>query len=239
MPTDPDNPLVRPEYVPDAKRLPSPEAAQKVSIRPGSKLAILGVFVEIIRRRFSGQNVGTGFPWTWDKDPSKATIEVESAFNEDVPQKNKRPAIYVDNDDQVNSRTVLGDFAGQRFTDGMTGYWHLGTVPVLIECVASKRAESATIADVTSAFLLASNRLIQGKFGFHDMTPTTVGRTQPYNRDKTEFITPITFTVQALFRYLNVKTAPLLEELEAEIVRSGVDSATDFFESLVLRRRGL
>lgn len=228
--------LVQPTYVPDPFEQPKPEALQKVSIRPGSKLAVLGVFVEIIRRRFSGDNVGEGFPWAWSKDANKSTLEVESAFNEDVSTKNKRPAIYVDNDDQVNSRTVIGDFAGKRFTDGLTGFWHLSTVPMLIECVASKRAESAVIADIASVFLLASNRLIQAKFGFHDMTPTTVGRTQPYNRDKTEFVTPITFTVQAPFRYTNVQTAPLLQELELAVSRTDVESATDFFETIALRR---
>lgn len=235
MPQDDD--LVHPTYVPDPFRQPKPEgAAQVVSIRPGSKLAVLGVFVEIIRRRFSGTNVGEGFPWVWAKDPSKATLEVESAFNEDVPQRNKRPAIYVDTDEQINSRTVLGDFAGKRLTDGLTGFWHLRTVPILIECVASKRVESAVLADVTDVFLLASNRLVQAKFGFHDMTPTTVGRTQPYSRDKTEFATPITFTVQSPLRYTNRQTAPLLEELETDIARSAVDSATEFFESIVLSR---
>lgn len=232
-----DDDLIHPTYVPDPKRLPSPETEMKVSVRPGSKLAALGVFVEIIRRRFSGQNIdGGGFPWVWNKDPNKSTLEIESAFNEDTTAKNKRPAVYVDNDDQVNSRTVLGDMAGKNLRSGLTGFWHLCTVPILIECVASKRVESATIADLTSVFLLASNRLIQAKFGFHDMTPTTVGRTQPFNRDKTEFVTSVTFTVQCPFRYTNVQTAPLLEELTLDIAGSGVESATDFFETVALTR---
>lgn len=229
--------LIHPGYVPDPKRQPAPETDQRVNIRPGSKLAVLGVFVEIIRRRFSGNNVNSDFPWIWNKDPNKAKLEVESAFNEDTPQKNKRPAIHVDVDEQVNSRTVLGDFAGKRLTDGLTGFWHLRTIPILIECVASKRAESAALADVTDVFLLASNRLIQAKFGFHDMTPTTVGRTQPSPRDKTEFVTSITFTVQSVLRYTNLQTAPLLEELELTIARTDVESATDYFETIALSRK--
>jgi hypothetical protein len=237
MADDDDKPaLVHPTWVPDPKRLPSPEAKQVVSIRPGSKLAIVGVFVEILRRRFSGQNVGDDFPWAWRSDASVSKLEIESAFNEDISVKNKRPAIHVDVDDQINSRTVLGDFVGKRITDGLTGFWHLSTVPILIECVASKKVESASIADIASVFLLASNRLIQAKFGFHDMTPTTVGRTQPAPRDKNEFITPITFTVQSNLRYTNLQTAPLLEELEFDIVRSDVESATDYFERVALSR---
>jgi hypothetical protein len=109
-------------------------------------------------------------------------------------------------------------------------------VPILIECVAAKRLESAIIGDVVSIFLLASNRLIQGKFGFHDMTPTTVGRTQPHPRDKNAFVTPVTFTVQNNVRYTNTPTGPLLEELELDIAASGATSATEFFETVALHR---
>jgi len=124
----------------------------------------------------------------------------------------------------------------KRMTDGLTGHFHLRTVPILIECIAAKRTESAILADITDVFLLASNRLIQGKFGFHDMTPTTVGRTQPNPKDKNEFITPVTFTVQSVLRYTNRPTAPLLEEVELEISRTSVDSATEYFETIALGR---
>lgn len=230
--------LTRPEYVPDPKTLPSPEDVQVASIRPGSKLAVIGVFVEIIRRRFARGFAGPDFSWPWDRDTNTTRIEIESAFNEENSAKNKRPAVYVDADDQVNSRTVLGDFVGKRNTDGLIGFWHLETVPILIECVAAKRLESAIIGDMVSIFLLASNRLVQGKFGFHDMTPTTVGRTQPSQRDKGAFVTPVTFTVQNNVRYTNAPTGPLLEELELDIAASGATSATEFFETVALRRAG-
>ncbi len=229
--------LVHPGYVPDPKVLPSPEGRQVDSIRPGSKLAVIGVFVEIIRRRFARATAGEGFPWPWDPDANTSRIEIESAFNEENPAKNKRPAVYIDADDQVNSRTVLGDFVGKNNVTGRTGFWHIETIPILIECVAAKRLESAIIGDQVSIFLLASNRLIQGKFNFHDMTPTTVGRTQPYPRDKGTFVTPVTFTVQNDVRYTNAPTGPLLEEIEAAIASSGAASATEFFETIALRRR--
>lgn len=228
--------LTRPGYVPDPKVLPSPETPQVSSIRPGSRLAIVGVFVEIIRRRFARSASGADFPWPWDSDPTTSKIDIESSFNEEVTAKNRRPAIYVDADDQVNSRTVLGDFVGRRGLDGLTGFWHLETVPILIECLASKRLESASLGDLTGAFLLASNRLIQAKFGFHDMTPTTVSRTQPILRDKGGHVTAVTFTVQANVRYTNTRTGPLLEQLETDIKASGFESATDFFERIALGR---
>lgn len=228
--------LVRPSYVPDPKNLPSPEQPQQVSIRPGSRLAILGIFVELIRRRYSAGTVDPTFQWRWDKDPNVATIEVESAFNEDKSAKNRRPAIYVDADEQVTGRTVLGDFAGRQHVTGLTGFWHLQTVPILIECVAAKKAESAVLADVTGVFLQASNRLIQAKFGFHDMGPVTISRTQPYPTDKACHVTAVTFSVQCDLRYTNAPTAPLLEQVEADLLSSGAESSTAFFETIALDR---
>jgi hypothetical protein len=43
--------------------------------------------------------------------------------------------------------------------------------------------------------------------------------------------------VQYPQRWTNVRTAPLLQELEMDIIRSGVDSATEFFESIALSWR--
>ncbi len=221
-------------YVPDPKLLPSPEELQQVSIRPGSKLAVIGVFVEILRRRFAIDTTSADFQWRWDADITKTKLAVESAFNEDKTHRNFRPAIYVDCDDQTMGRVVLGDRVGQNLKSGLEGFWNLQSVPVLIECVAAKRAESAALGDVVGVFLHASSDLIQAKFGFHDMTPVTIGRTQPSPRDKDQWITAVTFVVQFNMRWTNTPTAPLLAELEVDIVQSGVESATEFFESIAL-----
>lgn len=231
--------LPPPGFVPDPKLQPSPEGSQQVSIRPGSKLAVLGVFVEIIRKRFAMDIVDPMFQWLWIDDIKKTKIAVESAFNEDKEFRNFRPAVFVDCDDQTHGRVVLGDRAGQNFKTGLVGFWDLQTVPILIECVAGKRAESAVLGDIVGVFLHASSDLIQAKFGFHDMTPVTVGRTQPSTKDKDQWVTSVTFNVQYPGRWTNKPTAPLLAEVEAEITASGVESATEFFESIALGWRSV
>lgn len=221
-------------FVPDPKLQPSPEGPQHVSIRPGSKLAVLGVFVEIIRRRFVIGVVEPDFQWVWDPDVKKTKLAVESAFNEDKEHRNFRPAVFIDCDDQTHGRVVLGDRVGKNFKSGLEGFWDLQTVPILIECVAGKRAESAVLGDIIGVFLHASSDLIQAKFGFHDMTPLVVGRTQPHTKDKDQWITSVTFNVQYPMRWTNAPTAPLLQEVEATIVASGATSATEFFETIAL-----
>lgn len=197
-------------------------------------MAVIGVFVECIRKRFS---VEAGLPWVWNDDikqPGDKSIAVESAFNEDKNHRNFRTAIYVDRDEQVIGRTVIGDQAGQNLLTGLRGFWALESVPILIECVASKKAESAIIADLTGIFLHASSNLIQAKFGFHEMTPVTRGRTQPFPRDKDQWVSSVSFTVQFDLRWTSEPTAPLLQQIVADVTTSGFVDATAYFEQIAI-----
>lgn len=219
-----------PSLVPNPKNLPAPDRDQPRAIRPGSGLAVIGVFVEVLRSRFQD---GT-LDWVYNPDIKKTGIAIESAFNEDDQHRNKRPAIFVDRDEQVIGRSVVGDFAGQNLMSGMRGFWALESVPILIECVAAKKGESAIIADLAGIFLHASSDLIQAAFGLHEMTPVNRGRTQPFTRDKNQWVTAITFNIQYNLRWSNTPTGPLLQELVTRVVNSGYDSATDYFESVAL-----
>jgi hypothetical protein len=225
--------LFHPTYVPDPELNPHPEQRQPDVIRPGSRLAVLGVFLECIRGRYSPPNVEPDFQWAWAKDVNTTSLIVESAFAEDVTYKNVRPAIIVDIDDATVGRTVLGDMAGQNLQSGLRGSFHLVTLPILVECVAAKKGESASLADITGIFLQASARLIMAKFSFHDLTPIVIGRTQPAPSDKTKFITPITFSVQYPLRYLEKPTVPLLASITAKIFESGVEPC-EYLETIAL-----
>jgi hypothetical protein len=216
---------------PDPKTQPAPDGNQPVNVRPGSSMAVIGVFLEVIRRRFTAES---GLPWVWHRDIKQGTIAIESAFNEDKDHANFRPAIFVDRDEMIVGRTVIGDTAGQNLRTGLKAFWALISVPILLECVATKKGESATIADLTGIFLHASSDLIQSAFGLHEMTPPSVSRTQPFPRDKDQWVTSISFSVQYGVRWTNVPTAPLLQQIVTEVARSGYDSATTYFEYLAL-----
>jgi len=206
-------------------------------IRPGSGLAVIGMFVEVIRKRFPP---GAGLPWVWYpdiKEGQESSIAIESAYNEDAEQRNFRAAVFVDRDEQTVGRTVLGDLAGQHMPTSLRAFWALETVPILIECVAAKKAESAILSDLVSIYLHASSDLIQAKFGLHEMTPVVRGRTQPFPRDKTQWITPISFSTQYNLRWTNKQTAPLLQQIAVEVSASGFEDATAYFETIAIYGR--
>ncbi len=225
--------LKHPTYVPDPANQPQIDG-QPINIRPGSKMAVLGVFVTVLRQRFDATTVGDQFPFRWVSDIKQTKLAIESAFNEDKDHRNFRPGVYVDCDDQTMGRVVLGDRVGRNPKTSLEGFWNLQSVPILIECVAAKRAESAILGDLVGTFIQASSDLIQAKFGFHDLTPVTIGRTQPIARDKNEWITPVTLVAQYPLRWTNERTAPLLKEIETRVSRSGAVSATEYFEQIAL-----
>jgi hypothetical protein len=222
-----------PTYVPNPQLTPHPEERQQRTILPGSRLAVIGVFVEIIRRRFVFPNAPEDFQWYWRKDTDKTTILVESAFSEASTGKNFRPAVIVDADDQTIGRTTLGDLAGKNLQRGLTGYFHLVTLPIMVECIAATRGESSTLSDTVGIYLQASNRLIQATFGLHEMTPITIGRTQPASSDKNKFLTPVTFSIQSVLRYTEEPSAPIMRDIVANIAASGVEP-TEYLEAISL-----
>lgn len=224
---------MQPYFVPDPG-LPTPKEAQNPRIRPSSPLAVIGLFVEVIRARFQASVVGTSLPWVWDKEIKNSTIAIESAYNEDQAHKNKRPAVFIDVDGAVLGRTVVGDRVGQVNSTSQEGFWSLDTQPVLIECVAAKKSESYLLGDLIRIYLHASSDLIQATFGLHEMTPVTLNRTQPVQKDKDEWITPITFSVQVNVRWTTKPTRPLLQELVLKLEQSGDADATTFFERVAL-----
>jgi len=225
--------VAEPYFVPNPG-LPTPKETQNPRIRPSSPLAVIGLFVEVIRARFQESVVGTSLPWIWDRDIKKSTIAIESAYNEDQEHKNKRPAVFVDIDGAVLGRTVVGDRVGQVNSTSQEGFWSLDTQPILIECIAAKKGESYLLGDLIRMYLHASSDLIQATFGLHEMMPITLNRTQPVQKDKDGWITPLTFSIQVNVRWTTKPTRPLLQELALKLEQSGDADATTFFERVAL-----
>lgn len=221
-------------FVPDIG-LPTPkESLTNPRIRPTSPLAMIGLFVEVVRMRFQASVVGTDLPWVWDEDVNKTTIAIESAYNEDKEVRDKRPAIFIDVDGATLGRVVVGDRVGMANKTSQEGFWSLDTQPILMECVAAKKGESYLLADLVRIYLHASSDLIQASFGLHEMTPIVISRTQPLQKDKDCWITPLTFSVQVNVKWTTTPTRPLLNEIITKISTSSDKDATTYFQRVAV-----
>lgn len=206
------------------RRNPPPTKApgQSDVIVVGSPLAVVGIFVELLRLRFSDGNGPSD--WPWDPNLNDTEIVIESGFAS--PQntaRGKKPAIFVDKDESVYGKVIIGDRVGIDWKNMGDYQWTLATVPILVECVASQKGTSAILGDVVQWTLHCASDPIQGAFSFHDMSPPTLGRTVPYEADKESWVTPVSFQVQYNVRWSITPIAPLLQELRTRIRSSGAD----------------
>jgi hypothetical protein len=193
----------------------------------GSPLAVVGIFVEVLRERFTEGNGPTD--WPWKPNLNETSIVIESGFaSPPNTERGKKPAIFVDKDESVYGKVIIGDRAGMVWRNMADYQWTLATVPVLIECVAAQKGTSAIIGDVVQWTLHCASDPIQAAFSFHDMSPPTLGRTVPYEADKECWLTPVSFQVQYPVRWSIVPIRPLLQEIRLRI--NNADANAHFVE---------
>jgi len=205
---------------------------QHAAVVDGSPLAIVGIFVAFLRARFAPGNGPPDYPWY--ADANKTNILIVSAFEDNVPERGKKPAIYVDKDESVYGKSILGDRVAHRWSDRKEAQWCLSTVPISIDCVAARKGESAIIGDIVQWSLYASSDVIQATFALHDMLTPTLGRTVPYEDDDESWNTPVSFQVQYNVRWTVVPVAPMLREIALRIRESGM-SPNEYLLDLATR----
>lgn len=212
-------------------------AGQQPDIAVGSPLAIVGLFTEIVRERF---RPGNGLAWAWSENstPTKTEentedeprkIVIEPSFNENTEVRNFRPAIYIDKGETAAGKVSIGNFVGQKLQTGLRAFYALGTVPMDIEVVSENKGESGILADITWFYILAGREQIRSTFGLHELTPPILGRTVPFEGDKGQWSTHITFEVQFDLRWTTLPIGPLLKDIVIKYHDSGDPNPDSYF----------
>jgi len=218
-------------------KLPRPQTPQNpLRITVGSPLAIQGIFLEIIRERFT-TDAGIGI--VWREDITETDIIIETSYNEEIEARNASPAIYVTRLNTAPSKETVGDRAGVRLPDHLEGFIALMRVALSIECVANDEGESAIIGDIVQHMVLASSDAIQETYGLHDIEHPVLGQTVPFEKAQTKWSTPVNVNIDFMARWTAVPIAPLLQQIAQRINDCGV-SANDHFRTITLNsyRRG-
>lgn len=216
----------------DAKsenHLPKAEG-QHADIFYGSPMAIVGMFVEVVRARFKA-DAAEALPWRWRDDPTPdvdennvphanggvpRTLYIESAFVDDPEARNYRPAILVDKGDTQLTKPVLGNRSGYIRHDGTETFYAPARIPIEIQCISEKRGESSQLADFTWFHVAACQALIRQEFRVHDISPPVAGKTEPFRRNegnKEAWMTPISFDVMVEYRWKTRPIAPVLQSV--------------------------
>lgn len=215
---------------------------QQADVMPGSPLAVLALFTEIIRARFSDGTLA----WRWTDNPTPEAEEentedeprkilIEPSFSEGAEARNFRPAIFVDKLETIPNKVAVGNFAGAQLRSGLRAFYSLAAIPIDIEVISDRKGESAILADITWFYLLAGREQIRKTFGLQEMTNPVLGRTLPQESDKRTWITHITFTVEIGFRWSTLPVSPVLREIVTRYVASGETNPDAYLLKTFLR----
>lgn len=207
---------------------------QHKDVFPGSPMALVGLFTEVIRARFRDDNA-VGLPWIWRPDPTPLpdetgeedaprTLYIESQYTEEPDARNFRPAILVEKEDTQLLKLWLGNRAAIDVPTRLQVFIAHALTPISILCLSTARGESANLGDLTFAHIVTCRDEIRATFGIHDIMPPVLGKTTIYRRNPNEnetWSTPVGFQVQYKFLWRTWPVAPVLQDINARILAAG------------------
>ena len=153
-------------------------------------LDIVGAYVALIRDRFTGRSFDN-FPWKYSQDSDKTRIYIEAGSVDTHEQKDARPSIYVDRSSMVFQKMAINNLADKDLKTGKSTFYCVGAGQVSIDCISSNRGESSILGDIVSTHILMSGDIFRSLLHFRDMSPVTLGATQPWEKDDRVFVTRV------------------------------------------------
>lgn len=194
--------------------LTKPKAIQAPNIAAGSPLAVQGIFLEVLRERFSADN---GLPWVWDPDPEETDIQIEVGYSKHKETRGQSPGLFVVRQASVPTTLVSGDRAGVQLQSGRHGFFAHMNITMQIECVSPNAGESQILGDIVQHHILCSADVIEHIFGFHKVEPPLLTEVRPFQQDKEMFNTPVQFQATFPIRWQTTPIGPLLQRLGLHI----------------------
>lgn len=203
---------------------------QHPDVFPGSPLALIAIFVEVIRLRFSQDNAYK-LPYYWSPDPSPEPDEentddsprkilIESQYLQHPDARDYRPAIFVERGDMAFSKIVVGNRGAYSEALDANVYVMHATTPISVLCVTKDRGESMSIAEMVTFYLASLLPELRETFGFQDASLPVLAGTQVYRRssnDIEEWVTPVNLQITCKHIWREAVIAPKLQEIRMQL----------------------
>lgn len=211
---------------------------QASNIFYGSPVAIIGVFVEVVRSRFRGENDDTGYRWSPDPTPptsadgaadTPTALYIESEYADNPEGRDTYPAVIVRKGRTVPSSMMIGDRIGIHRPTREEWFHAQAPIPIEATCQSTVPLESAIIGDLVWFHILAAKNYIREAFGIHSISLPELGETRKSKKNSLGsdvWETPVSFTITVDFRWSTRPIAPVLSQITADLRNRGGGSET-------------
>lgn len=219
----------------DPSRIVAPqETPERFTI--STPLVVLGIFTALLRARFSAEADSTpALPWEWVEDLKATQVFVEAGFNENMEARNVRPGVWVDYAQHAFGKVSIGDqdqvpvYIPKR----IQWYYALVEMDMIVDCTSPDMGESRLLAGVVQEFLQFCADIIEANFGIRSISPIILGRTTPYEKDRSLYNSEIQFRIGYERRWRTFPFANALHGVRAKIA-DAADPET-YFREIALR----
>lgn len=210
---------------------------QNDQIKIGSPLAVLGLFVEIVRARFREPNTDTGYVWRSDPTPldteentpeAPRFLYIEAGEVSDPEARDMRPAVFVAKGESQLSQDIIGNrstFDRQTRTERFRAP---ARIPMQLACVSENRAESAILGDHVWFHIASSTNYARAEFGINHISLPSLSGTSLVRRSEAGpdvYQTMVSFDITIEFHWITRPVAPLLKEVRSHLLVAGEGDA--------------
>ncbi len=206
-------------------------------VKPKSSMDIVGLYIKMLRDRFTPENTSSKFPWAWDKDDKKTRIVIEAGGSEFEDSTDTRPGIFVDRGAIVFPKISLGNRAAHDLATGVDLFYTTPSGQISVDCISRSRGESSLLGDISAHHLLMSSEILIKYYNLSKITPVTLSPTQTWEKDNRCYIT----RVSSEFSYdIAWATTPYATKISRIQSVADTDNSKDLsFGDIVLNSLGL
>jgi len=217
---------------------PIPVQSTHPLINISSPLTLIGIFVAILRDRFSPDTYSDPplkSEWLWQSALKSTGIYIESGWNEQLEGRNLRPGLWVDRDQTVYGKVSIGnrDQIPTILATRHELFYADAQTDISIDCTSKDRGESMMLGSLVQDFLQMSARYLMAEFGLRDISPVVLNKTVPFERDRELMGSQVQLRVSYEARWATVPIAQLLSEIRSRIADK--DDPEKYFREIALR----
>ena len=194
-----------------------------------SPLALTGIFLDIMLRRFRED---AGLSWVYypgDEGRVASTITIEAATNPEIESFGKRPGLYIIRNPVTFNQVAIDDLADHNRKTGGKQFYCVAQTGVTFAVESDKSGEAELIADVVASTLLMGSNEIERFFLLRKIGPISIS-SKAYTRQDTDISrvdihAGITYDVH----WSSTPIAPILKEILVSHTAAAYNSNDAYF----------